>query len=417
MEGASPGPIADYYRFVGASFSYAMFLLDPDFMVSWASESAVALIGYTAEEICTMDPIQLLHPDDVDRVVPLAMNTIGSAADLLSTPAASLPVELHVRARHRDGHWVAIAIAARLFDDEGRLMLMMRADPERQALDAVLRCLGRALPLDETLRAVVALVSSQVGGRPVALIHDAVGDLVTVGHRLPLDGGAVLDDARESDDQGITVREGHWVVPVRSVDGERLLGAFVVDSPRTMGPNPYDEEILGSSASLATLAFTRAEDDRLLRRAATHDHLTGVMSRRELETQLDGVTLDELPAVVLFLDLDGFKEVNDLHGHYAGDTVLVAVARGIEGVVRPDDCVARLGGDEFAVLCRQMEPRDAIELIERIASLVTEPIAVDGAAVSIGISIGMATARTAEEVSRMLRVADDDMYRRKRARS
>ena len=331
MEGASPGPIADYYRFVGASFSYAMFLLDPDFTVSWASESAVALIGYTAEEICTMDPIQLLHPDDVDRVVPLAMNTIGSAADLLSTPAASLPVELHVRARHRDGHWVAIAIAARLFDDEGRLMLMMRADPERQALDAVLRCLGRALPLDETLRAVVALVSSQVGGRPVALIHDAVGDLVTVGHRLPLDGGAVLDDARESDDQGITVREGHWVVPVRSVDGERLLGAFVVDSPRTMGPNPYDEEILGSSASLATLAFTRAEDDRLLRRAATHDHLTGVMSRRELETQLDGVTLDELPAVVLFLDLDGFKEVNDLHGHYAGDTVLVAVARGIEG--------------------------------------------------------------------------------------
>ena len=88
---------------------------------------------------------------------------------------------------------------------------------------------------------------------------------------------------------------------------------------------------------------------RELRWAAAHDPLTGLANRAEFARRLDRCASDDL--VLLYIDLDDFKPINDMYGHHVGDRVLVEVGRRIAAVIGPGDIVGRLGGDEFAVVC------------------------------------------------------------------
>ena len=118
---------------------------------------------------------------------------------------------------------------------------------------------------------------------------------------------------------------------------------------------------------------------------------------------------------LLFIDLDGFKSVNDTLGHPAGDQVLVGVARRLEACVRPGDVVARLGGDEYAVLLERIDQAaDAIEVAGRILDELRPPFAVNGRDVVVSASIGIAVSLTGREaVEDLLRDADTAMYRAK----
>jgi diguanylate cyclase (GGDEF)-like protein/PAS domain S-box-containing protein len=118
---------------------------------------------------------------------------------------------------------------------------------------------------------------------------------------------------------------------------------------------------------------------------------------------------------VLFIDLDHFKAVNDVHGHAAGDQLLIEVARRLEASVRPGDTVARLGGDEFAVLVARMEtPEDATGVAERIQREMTVPVPLGQDSARPGASIGIALSHSGyEEADEVLRDADAAMYRAK----
>ncbi len=118
---------------------------------------------------------------------------------------------------------------------------------------------------------------------------------------------------------------------------------------------------------------------------------------------------------VLFIDLDHFKAVNDIHGHAAGDQMLIEVARRLEMCVRPGDTVARLGGDEFAVLVARMEaPEDATLVAERIQREMTATVSIGQDAVRPGASIGIALSHSGyEDAAEILRDADAAMYRAK----
>ncbi|GAA2645551.1 hypothetical protein Adu01nite_54850 [Paractinoplanes durhamensis] len=156
----------------------------------------------------------------------------------------------------------------------------------------------------------------------------------------------------------------------------------------------------------------RLQDE--LRHQATHDVLTGLANRFLLQQKV--LTADPgLPISVLVIDLDGFKQVNDVHGHHAGDQVLIAVADRLRELVGDSGTVARLGGDEFAVVLAKAEQERATGLAAMISRVVAEPIAVTGAVVSVGASVGIATG-TPAEADRMLREADDAMYRSKQSR-
>ena len=173
----------------------------------------------------------------------------------------------------------------------------------------------------------------------------------------------------------------------------------------------------------------RAEQDlrdlaAVLSERAVRDPLTGLANRALLEERLRAALSRDARAetrtAVLFLDLDGFKQVNDLHGHDAGDAVLRAVARRLSTAVRPSDTVARLGGDEFVVLVDAAEPGAVDALVERLRAAVVEPLQVKGAGrLQVGVSIGTALAdggRPAgeSELRSLLRRADEAMYLDKR---
>ncbi|MEU9790662.1 diguanylate cyclase CdgB [Streptomyces sparsogenes] len=120
---------------------------------------------------------------------------------------------------------------------------------------------------------------------------------------------------------------------------------------------------------------------------------------------------------VLFCDLDGFKSINDRFGHHAGDAVLMEVARRLAGGVREGDTVARLGGDEFVVLADGLGRADAQDLAVRLRNAITPPIRVDGRAVRVGASFGIAWASCGMTAEEVLHSADQRMYVEKRSRA
>jgi diguanylate cyclase (GGDEF)-like protein/PAS domain S-box-containing protein len=156
--------------------------------------------------------------------------------------------------------------------------------------------------------------------------------------------------------------------------------------------------------------------------AARHDHLTGLPNRRLFAELLQRSIAQNARAAtpkyaVLFIDLDGFKLVNDSLGHLVGDQFLVAIASRLEANLRPGDALARLGGDEFAVLIEDFATPDEVCLVaERLQRSLVEPISLDGrelyASASIGVVLGGTQYHTVDDV---LRDADIAMYRAKGA--
>ena len=120
---------------------------------------------------------------------------------------------------------------------------------------------------------------------------------------------------------------------------------------------------------------------------------------------------------VLFCDLDGFKAINDRFGHHTGDAVLIEVTQRLTSMVRDGDTVARLGGDEFVVLADGLDRQGAQELAVRLRNAIIPPIRVDGRAVRVGASFGIAWARCGMTVEEILHSADQLMYVEKRSRS
>jgi diguanylate cyclase (GGDEF)-like protein/PAS domain S-box-containing protein len=201
---------------------------------------------------------------------------------------------------------------------------------------------------------------------------------------------------------------------VTRADGRRMwLGTRIVNLLK-------DPDVAGVVVNVHD-ATHRKQAEQELAHQAFHDSLTGLPNRslfrdrveqalrRDRRTQLD-------PAIV-FLDLDGFKAVNDSLGHEAGDQVLCEVASRLEQAVRSGDTVTRLGGDEFAILIEQsMRPLDeAEEVSRRVRQALEVPLELTTQPVSLTVSIGIAVADHDSTASSLLRDADVAMYQAKRA--
>jgi diguanylate cyclase (GGDEF)-like protein len=166
-------------------------------------------------------------------------------------------------------------------------------------------------------------------------------------------------------------------------------------------------------------AIERGRSELLLAHRALHDALTGLPNRILLLDRL-GYALaqserGEGSVAIFFLDLDGFKGVNDRLGHLAGDALLRGVAARLLAWVRPGDTVSRFGGDEFTVLVREVAgPEEAAQIAERLTEAVGSPISVEGEEVSLTPSIGIAMGRGIRMPEAMIERADRAMYSAKR---
>lgn len=166
-------------------------------------------------------------------------------------------------------------------------------------------------------------------------------------------------------------------------------------------------------------AIERARSDLLLAHRALHDALTGLPNRilflDRLGYALAQSERGDSSVAVFFLDLDGFKGVNDRLGHLAGDALLRGIAGRLLGWVRPGDTVSRFGGDEFTVLVREVTgPDEATEIAERLTEAVRGPLAIEGEEVSLTPSIGIALGKGIGRPEELIERADQAMYSAKR---
>lgn len=171
---------------------------------------------------------------------------------------------------------------------------------------------------------------------------------------------------------------------------------------------------------IASSMFHASELEAALRDAST-DGLTGIANRTAFlqaargalsRARRSGATIG-----VLFVDLDRFKPINDEHGHETGDAVLTTIARRMKAITREGDVVGRLGGDEFAVLTETQKRQGLDRLANRLAAAISEPILIADASVTVGASIGVATASGVDQAESLIARADAAMYAAKRDRS
>jgi len=216
---------------------------------------------------------------------------------------------------------------------------------------------------------------------------------------------------------------GGLILPVWQQEGRAAAMRAWSDTPLEPDDSAVQAlTLLGTQTAAAwgnALRYTSlAGWSRMVAYEAAHDALTGLANRAQLLTHLthavDAGRAGGPPFAVLYLDLNGFKRVNDTLGHDAGDAVLVAVGQRLTRIARPSDTVARLGGDEFVVLLRELSGiGDAIAVAERICAALSRPVAVGDHQAPIGTSVGIAWGG-GQDVEEILRLGDEAMYRAKR---
>ena len=172
--------------------------------------------------------------------------------------------------------------------------------------------------------------------------------------------------------------------------------------------------------ALLNASRDRQRSEERLYRQANFDALTGIPNRTlffdRLNMTLEHATRHGNTLAILFIDIDGFKDVNDTHGHLAGDQLLAQIARALKESVRAEDTVARLGGDEFAILMPRLDKsRDVTHLASKVLKAIAQPFRIDGGEVAVSASIGVAlSSDSGNDSARLVKCADMAMFRAKK---
>ncbi|HEY3723356.1 MAG TPA: EAL domain-containing protein [Acidimicrobiia bacterium] len=403
------------YRALVKHASDTIVLLDRDGRLTFTAGRSDPL-GFDPARVDGANALDFVHPDD--RMV--AASALG---ELLDGGSHAGPFEM--RLRDTAGEWIPVEVeASNLLDNpavEGVVASFrdirerIRAERDLRESEARLRTLVKNIPgavyrceakppyADEFVSDAVYKLT---GYTAAEFLGDEVlfDSLILPGHRERSD--------RELDDALSTRCPFVIEYPIRHRDGSVR---WIVEQ----GQPAFDEE--GNPEWLDGVMFDVTERKHLEERLAhdaAHDPLTGLPNRtlllETLNLALKRASRTHMHVAVLFLDLDRFKLVNDALGHAAGDELLVAFARRLEGVLRSSDLAARTGGDEFVVVCTDMEsPVDAEQLAHRIALGLGTPFELHGREIFVTASIGIAVAEDHSTGGELVRYADAAAYRAK----
>jgi diguanylate cyclase (GGDEF)-like protein len=393
------------------------------------------------DELLAHDPDS--HPESW-LVVPVASNRreYGRLLALRGAGQSFLPEErelFEVYARYAasalDGA-SALAQAKERGDHSAALLSLARALAAAGTSSEIARRLSDAVPLVvDCDRVGVCLWDAARGElvrRAVTMHHGAVESerstwvpipgstlehLVTDPSSPPAFVDATTDDPRLREMLTELDLAAALLVPLATADS--FLGLLIVsvfEGPERLKPTP---DLLDRLSGVVAQATTALQNGRLvdeMTHQAMHDQLTGLANRlqftEQLRRALERAREQRHPVTLLYMDLDGFKPVNDEFGHDVGDQLLVAVAKRLASCTRSEDMVARLGGDEFAVLIdSQTASGDAEEVSDRLAAALTRPFMIDGHRLQLGASIGQAVFPIdADTPDGLLRSADAAMF-------
>ena len=423
------------------------YVVDAESRIIYANPASRELLGYDPDEILGMAASDLIHPDDLDTALAALSQIVETGA---GRPGQVPPMAMRVR--HRDGEIVYLDVGAVDELDNPEINgLIIRGRPMngQQLLDQALEGLVASSPLEEVLTYLEASLAADLPGSRVAIAYDwdgerfasVVGDAPwphDIDHTGPgastalpwmqalADRATVICPDLEGLPAPVRAEaeaaglRACWASPVIVADDDTLQACVVVWRDVAGVPWVSQKVSLERATQLTALALARRLHESRLVHAALHDTLTGVPNRAKFFDHLETVAAsDDRSAAVLYLDLDGFKLVNDREGHAVGDELLKVVTQRISANIRPHDLLARLGGDEFAIVCTELgSPEEAEIVAQRLVAAVSEPVTIDGRVVQVGLSIGVALAgRTGDDqtAARLVEDADAALYEAKQA--
>lgn len=419
----------------------AVCVVDAEGRYLFVSAGYERIFGYRADEVVGTPMIDKVHPDDRER-------TLRAAQDIMAGHAKP---HFQNRYVHKDGHVVDVQWSARWSEEEQVRIAVAHDITELKRAESMQ---GALLAISEAAHADVDLTTL------FGHIHRVVDGLLPatnffVALRNPADGSVEFPYFVDEHDPApapmpltaptltnAVIRSGHsllitpdntpglpadlqqvighasidWLgVPLSVATG--VIGALVVQSyTGNVRYSAADMQLLEYVSTQVAAAVERNRDRSLLAHMVGHDSLTDLPNRylfdEKLAAAMQAAADGQLSLGLLYMDLDGFKQVNDRHGHRSGDLLLQQVAHRIRQCVRQSDTVARLGGDEFVVLLYGVTDVDhATRVAEKIRMSLEQPFELDATIVQITVSIGIAHyPDDGQDRQSLLHHADHAMY-------
>jgi diguanylate cyclase (GGDEF)-like protein/PAS domain S-box-containing protein len=418
-DNATPGEDYRWLRSVVENSSEIVTIVDPDGTLRYVSPAFERVLGYDSKEaIGTMNVLDHVHPDDLPHVLEETEKALSEGG--ITTNKAEY------RFRHKDGSW-------RWMESVGTYLL---DDPAVRGVVVISRDVTERKEAEEKLRQAEQRYRTLVEQIPAVTYIDPVDDPDTSLYTSPHIEQMLGYTPEEWQNEKL------WPKRLHPDDRERILAAD--ERFEAGGSEPFREEyrLLAKDGTVVwvreeavvvrdeageslywqgvfyDLTERKALEERL-HYQAFHDYLTDLPNRQLLMDRL-GQALRRTRrwhkrVAALFMDLDGFKVVNDSLGHDVGDLLLTVVAQRLRRCLRPEDTLARFGGDEFVVLIEALDdPAQVVQVAERITEELRRPFIMEGrdlyVMASIGISLGHARTHDPDD---LLREADTAMYRAK----
>ena len=375
-------------------------------MILSCDESMQRMLGWDADGLVGRRSLDFVHPEDHQRV-------LANWMDLLNSPGAVR----RVRQRHKcaGGGWMWLEVTNH----------NLLEDPDRRCVLVELVDISEEMAATEALRAGEELLRTLTEALPVGVVQ------------LGLDGHIVYRNDRAESVLGCQLQAGEaFATPVGNPKLVEAVNATLGQgcdqdlelihnlrdgavrrmnvSLRALGGG--DGGITGAIACLSDVTDAAELRDELAH-LVTYDSLTGCLSRRAVLEQLGTLTAAGAPVTVLFVDLDGFKEVNDRHGHAAGDALLRHVGACLQAGLTPGGIVGRLGGDEFLIATTRPDNDSEVAAIaDATAKSVGQPLLFAGLHLTARASIGAARSTGVTDADILVAAADAVMYRTKTER-
>ncbi|SHL88160.1 sensor domain-containing diguanylate cyclase [Rhodanobacter sp. OK091] len=398
------------YRILADYAGDLVMRIRPDGQRRYVSPSIKELLGWDVEEFSMPRP-DLIHPDDRERVA-------RAVAELHRTGGSTITT---YRIRHKDGRYVWFEALARLVPS-----------PEG---DGVMEIIYTGRDITQRVIAEQALADSEQRLRTITDNVPAVIAHVDASERYTFVNAYVEHVSGEDPRQmiGKTMRE---------VRGEQIYGDLQGHIATALGGGAamfeYEADYKGKHHCFQTnfvpdrdpegcvrgfyaltTDITHIKDvEQELTRLARFDTLTGLANRRHFDERIAVLLLQKYrqrsPLLLMMIDIDHFKCINDSWGHGVGDEVLKAVGQRLQGCLRKNDLVARLGGDEFVALVEDVESSSiAEELTRKIQAAMAQEITVGAIRIQMTLSIGMALCQSAASADAFMQLADAALYEAK----
>lgn len=411
----------------------------------YISSSCEKVFGYTQKEMIGTNMINYVHPEDRNK-------TLAVAAQIMRGKEQPYFENRYVR---KDGKNVYIMWSARWEESDKVRVAVARDITEykrfertQSSIYKISQMAHQATDLEELFEQSHQLINSfmdavnfvvaikQVDNNQLKLSYSNDQDFPT-GSQLVVGNDDLLSEVMN---KGITLlaesksqsalrataservrmhKHGNWLgIPLTTK--ESIIGVLILRSGRVRRYTTQDVNLLEFVAEQFAVTIERQHNEQKLHHMASHDWLTGLPNRLLFNDRME-VAIKRARRVgesvaLLYMDMDGFKHVNDNLGHAKGDLLLSEAANRIKSCVRESDTVARMGGDEFTVLLTEIHERKTIQIVvDKIKTKFKHPFELDGTQVTVGISIGIAVFPDDSENSEsLLRIADNAMYDDKR---